>query len=92
MSSRDENKTTRGSSDDPPSLHPGGRHQVGEGLEIVLEAQRSAVPPLARLKGLLKAALRTWGLRCLSVRDVTPKLPPLPPAGRADGAAGCGDR
>jgi hypothetical protein len=71
--------------------HPGGLHHGGERFEIVFEAQRSAVPPRARLKGLLKAALRTWGLRCLSVRDVTPKLPRLPPAGRADGAAGGGD-
>jgi hypothetical protein len=45
-------------------------------VEIVLEAQRSEVPPWARVKGLLKAALRTWGLRCLSVRDVTPRPSP----------------
>jgi hypothetical protein len=53
-------------------------HQGGEEFEIRLLAQRSDVPPACRLKGLLKAALRTWGLRCLSVKDVTPQLPPLP--------------
>jgi hypothetical protein len=42
-------------------------HQGGERFEIVLEAQKSDVPPVTRLKGLLKAALRTWGLRCVSV-------------------------
>jgi hypothetical protein len=50
---------------------------------------------MARVKGLLKAALRTWGLRCLSVRDVAPRLPPqpTPPAPHtsqhAGGAADC---
>jgi hypothetical protein len=59
------------------------QHQGGERVEIVLEAQRSEVPPWARVKGLLKQALRTWGLKCITVRDVTPKLPPLPPAAGA---------
>jgi hypothetical protein len=53
-------------------------HQGGERVELIFVAQRSDVPPMARVKGLLKAALRTWGLRCLSVKDVTPPLPPLP--------------
>jgi hypothetical protein len=48
------------------------RHPGGERFEIVLAAQAGEVPPAGRLKGLLKAALRAWGLRCLSVRDVTP--------------------
>lgn len=48
------------------------KHMGGEAVEIVLVAQKSDVPPMARVKGLLKAALRTWGLRCVSVRDVTP--------------------
>jgi hypothetical protein len=66
----------------------------GERVEIVFEAQPSDVPPMTRVKGLLKAALRTWGLRCRSVCDVTPELPPSHDASHhaADGAADCGDR
>jgi len=64
-------------------------HMGGERFEIVLDAQASDVPPACRLRGLLKAALRTWGLRCLSVRDVTPTLPPLH---HADGGASTGDK
>jgi hypothetical protein len=45
-------------------------------VEIALQAQASDVPAWMRVKGLLKAALRTWGLRCLSVRDVTPPATP----------------
>jgi hypothetical protein len=48
-----------------------------ERVEIILEAQPSGVPAWCRIRGLLKAALRSWGLRCLSVRDMTPQLPPL---------------
>jgi hypothetical protein len=65
------------------------RYNGGELIEIVLEAQKSDVSPMVRVKGQLKAALGTWGLRCLSVHDVTPALLPLPPAKNVeDGAAG----
>ncbi len=53
------------------------QHKGGETYQIELRAVPSDVPPNCRLRGLLKAALRTWGLRCLSVREVTPPLPPL---------------
>ncbi len=51
-------------------------HKGGERFELLLQAQKSDVLPACRLRGLLKAALRTWGLRCLSVRDVTPTCAP----------------
>jgi hypothetical protein len=60
------------------------RHEDGERVEIILEAQRSEVPPWVRVRGLLKAALRTWGLRCLSVRDVTPHPDGKPQPGDED--------
>jgi len=62
-------------------------HQGGERVEIILECQRSDVGPWLRVRGLLKAALRRWGLRCLSVRDVTP-YPGGKPPHEADGAGG----
>jgi hypothetical protein len=56
------------------------RHRVGERFEVVLEAAPSDVPPAVRLRGLLKLALRAFGLRCTSCRDVTPAPAPPPPA------------
>jgi hypothetical protein len=42
-------------------------------IELILvsvEQQATAVPETQRLKALLKAALRLWGFRCLSVRTI----------------------
>jgi hypothetical protein len=49
----------------------------GERYELVIEAQRGQVPPIIRLRHVLKALLRAYNFRALSVRDVPPKLPPL---------------
>ncbi|HZR55204.1 MAG TPA: hypothetical protein VFB06_37670 [Streptosporangiaceae bacterium] len=59
------------------------RHTPKRRYEVVLEALDSDVGPVARLRGFLKASLRAWRLKALSVRDVTPKLPPLPAAAEA---------
>jgi hypothetical protein len=84
--------TDDGGDADPIDLHPGGRFQGGEEYLVRLRARPSTVPPLARVKQLLRAARRTNGLRCRSVHDVTPRPPDVPPARHADGGAGCGDR
>jgi hypothetical protein len=55
------------------------KHQGGERIELVLMAQPSDVPTWPRVRGALKCLLRTFGLRCVSVRDVTPQLPAGPP-------------
>jgi hypothetical protein len=55
------------------------RHQGGEEYTLVLRALKSEAPPVIRLKRVLKALLRAYDFRCTSCRDVTPKLPPLPP-------------
>jgi hypothetical protein len=59
-------------------LHPGGRHQGGEEYELRLVAVPSDVPAIIRLRHVLKSLLRAYGFRAVSVRDVTPVLPPLP--------------
>jgi hypothetical protein len=64
-------------------LHPGGRHQGGEEYLIRLRALPSDVPPIIHLRHALKRFLRDYDLRCRSVEDVTPALPPLPPQGEA---------
>ncbi len=53
-------------------------HAGGEKFELTFEAQASDIPPIARVRQLLKAALRSWRLRCTSARDVTAY--PDPPA------------
>jgi hypothetical protein len=65
---------------------PDHTHQGGEKFELVFEAQASDVPPIARVKQLLKAALRSWRLRCTSARDVTnyPDGPPARPVDQDD--------
>ena len=59
-------------------------YQGGEEFEIRIRALPDDVPVFVRLRKLLKAALRAYGFRCESARDVTPKLPdPPPPRGAA---------
>jgi hypothetical protein len=54
---------------------------------LTLRAQPGAVPPVVRLRRLLKTALRSFGLRCLAVEEVRPDDPePCPDA--ADAAPG----
>jgi hypothetical protein len=79
------------STDDHTGPHPGGRFQGGEEYLLRLRALPSDVPPIIRLRHALKRLLRDYELRCRDIQDVTPQLPPLPPARRADGAAGGGD-
>jgi hypothetical protein len=47
------------------------RHKGGERYELVLVAQPGEVPPIVRLRHLLKLALRGLRLKCVSVREVT---------------------
>jgi hypothetical protein len=62
------------------------RHKGGEEFELRLVAQPDDVPAAARVRQLLKQALRGFRLRCISVRDVTPDpgatttAPPTPGA------------
>jgi hypothetical protein len=52
----------------------------GEEYELRIIAGRDCVPPIVRLRQVLKSLLRAHNFRCTSCRDVTPKLPPLPAA------------
>jgi hypothetical protein len=52
----------------------------GEEFELRIVALRGRVPPIIRLRHVLKGLLRGYDFRCTSCRDVTPKLPPLPVA------------
>jgi len=45
---------------------------------IVFEAQPGTVPAEARLKGILKLALRGYGLRCLTMRRADDEDDPTP--------------
>lgn len=56
------------------------RHMGGETFELVLVATPDDhAPPIIRLRHVLKALIRTYNFRAVSVRDVTPKLPPAAP-------------
>jgi hypothetical protein len=48
-----------------------------ERFSVDFEVLPSGVPAPARLKALLKRALRDWKFRCLAVRDA-PELPAIP--------------
>jgi hypothetical protein len=61
---------------DDMSRHPGNRHQGGEEFTLVIRALRSDVPPVVRLRHALKAILRTYEFRAVSVSETTPRLPP----------------
>jgi hypothetical protein len=57
------------------------RHEGGESYNIELLALPGDVPPAVWLRQWLNSALRAARLRALSVRETTPKSPPLPAAG-----------
>lgn len=60
------------------NLPPGpGQHQGGETYVIELRALRSKVPPINRLRHVLKALLRTYEFRAVSVRETTPPARPV---------------
>jgi hypothetical protein len=59
------------------------QHQGGEEFELRFIAMGSDVPPISRVRQLLRAALRSWRLRCTSARDVT-KYPDPPETGQRD--------
>jgi hypothetical protein len=66
------------------------RHPAGERYELVIVAQADDyAPAVVRLRHVLKALLRTYGFRCTSCRDVTPRSP-APPPGVAQEAGGDG--
>jgi hypothetical protein len=55
------------------------RHAGGEQYRLTLEALADDdAPAHVRLRAALKALLRAFRLRCRSVEDVTPRLPPVP--------------
>jgi hypothetical protein len=50
--------------------------QGGEEYELRIVAQADDhAPPIVRLRHVLKALLRQYGFRCVSVRETTPHLP-----------------
>jgi len=55
------------------------KHRTRYYLELEPIPGNWQAPPLARLKAMLKAAKRAWGLSCVSVRESAPE-PPAPPA------------
>ena len=57
------------------------RHQGGEQNRLDLTARPGDVPPVVRLRHVLKALLRSYGFRATAVKETTPKLP--------QAAAGC---
>jgi hypothetical protein len=59
----------------------GHRWAGGEEYELRLLAQADDdAPPVCRLRRALRALLRAYGFRVISVRDVTPPLTPMSPA------------
>jgi hypothetical protein len=44
--------------------------------QITLRPEPGPVPAIVRLRKFLKAALRTYGLRCVDMAEVTPAKPP----------------
>jgi len=52
-------------------------HMGGERYTVELEAMPSDIAPAVRLRQWLKSTLRSARFRALSVRDTTPKLPPV---------------
>lgn len=59
------------------------RHEGGEEYLIHIRAMRSDVPPIIRLRHVLKQLLRTYEFRAVAIRDVTPALPMLLPGSQA---------
>ena len=59
----------------PPAPPSAPNTPAGQRYELVLEAVpgRWQSPPLCRFKALLKAALRAYGLRCVSSRELDGK-------------------
>jgi hypothetical protein len=51
------------------------RHQGGEQYRLTFRAAPSEVPPVQRVKALLKHAGRALQLVCVEAVDCTPKLP-----------------
>jgi hypothetical protein len=45
---------------------------------VTLQPTGDGPPPIVRLRKLLKAALRSYGLRCVECREVATEAPPLP--------------
>ena len=41
-----------------------------ERFALLVEIPPGIVPPIQRLRGLLKLALRAWGVRCVECREV----------------------
>jgi hypothetical protein len=70
------------------SLLPGGRHQGGETYLLEIRALPSSVPPITRLRRVLKSLLRAYDFRAVHARETTPAVE----AEAADGGAGVGDR
>ena len=57
-------------------------------FEIVLKAEGQGPPVEIRLRRWLKAALRGYGLRCLTIRVVEDHTMPDAARGKAQGAIG----
>jgi hypothetical protein len=68
---------------------PGDDHRRQGDYLLRLRPERSSVPVVIRLRHVLKALLRTYGFRALSVEEVPADRPP---ATAADAAGGTDDR
>ena len=51
-------------------------------FRLVLRPRPGGPPPIIRLRRLLKAALRAFGLRCLRVEEIRPDDPASKPPSR----------
>jgi hypothetical protein len=65
-------------------------HVGGEEYELRIVALRGCVPPVVRLRQVLKGLLRTHNFRCTSCRDVTPRPPDATPHAAPAAAGGPG--
>jgi len=67
----------RKGSEQDTNLLPEGRYQGGEEYTLTIRALKSDVPPINRLKLVLKGLLRAYEFRCTRITETTPGVPSL---------------
>jgi hypothetical protein len=73
---------------DSPEVSRGSDTPPGYHLELKPASGNWRTPPLLRLRALLKAALRGYGMRCVSAVEHQAPVPPPPPTPLSGNNAG----